>query len=251
MSGQKRPGGWCEDTPGDGNRFPQTRLTGSCAPWRSSPPSSGSLSPCRVTPRPRVRRSSKKSLAGTADTRATEASSSCPGSTSCTPPQPSARTRRRSSPVHVYFSTADLPHDADLHALREFKKELNAPYSTYSSSPDVASQVVHALEDDLPTPDSGPAPSPSVAAALDSSNSVSAPARAKLGVHHEHETQAIGTDKRGKMKYRHVVRDLVIDTAATPRPRTFASRSNTSAQRPTLSTSTRTPTMTVGSLSGT
>lgn len=160
-----------------------------------------------------MRRSSKKSLAGTADTRATEASSSCPGSTSCTPPQPSARTRRRSSPVHVYFSTADLPHDADLHALREFKKELNAPYSTYSSSPDVASQVVHALEDDLPTLDSGPAPSPSVAAALDSSNSVSAPARAKLGVHHEHETQAIGTDKRGKMKYRHVVRDLVIDNS--------------------------------------
>lgn len=76
--------------------------------------------------------------------------------------------------------------------------ELHA-YSTYSSSPDVASQVVHALEDDLPTLDSGPAPSPSVAAALDSSNSVSAPARAKLGVHHEHETQAIGTDKRGKM----------------------------------------------------
>ncbi|MCD1285727.1 MULTISPECIES: hypothetical protein [unclassified Brevibacterium] len=46
--------------------------------------------------------------------------------------------------------------------------------------------------------------------AFDAIPAPSAPAGAKLVVSHDHQTEQSGTDKNGKVKYRHVVRDLVI-----------------------------------------
>ena len=109
------------------------------------------------------------------------------------------RAHELGKPVHVYFSSADIPHDTDpkdLAALREFKEAFRGLYSTYSDPADVARQVRDALEYDLDAFEAVPAPS--------------APAGAKLGVFHDHQTEQSGTDKNGKVKYRHVVRDLVI-----------------------------------------
>ncbi|GAA1753750.1 hypothetical protein [Aeromicrobium alkaliterrae] len=109
------------------------------------------------------------------------------------------RAHELGKPVHVYFSAADLPHDADLQdlaALKDFKEAFEGLYSTYSDPADVARQVRDALEYDLDAFDALPAP---VAAA-----------GARLDVSHEHQTEQSGIDKKGKVKYRHIVRDLVI-----------------------------------------
>lgn len=109
------------------------------------------------------------------------------------------RAHELGKPVHVYFSAADIPRDTDpkdLAALEDFKKAFEGLYSTYSDPADVARQVRDALEYDLDAFDAIPAPS--------------APAGVKLNVSHEHQTEQSGTDKNMKVKYRHVVRDLVI-----------------------------------------
>ncbi len=110
------------------------------------------------------------------------------------------RAHELGKPVHVYFSSADISRDTDLKdlsALEDFRKAFEGLYSTYSDPADVARQVRDALEYDLDAFDSIPAPS--------------APAGAKLRVFHEHQTEQSGVDKNMRMKYRQVVRDLVIE----------------------------------------
>lgn len=109
------------------------------------------------------------------------------------------RAHELGKPVHVYFSSADIPRDTDpkdLAALENFREAFEGLYSTYSDPADVARQVRDALEYDLDAFDAIPAPS--------------APAAVKLEVSHEHEQVQTGLDRNMKMKYRNVVRDLVI-----------------------------------------
>lgn len=109
------------------------------------------------------------------------------------------RAHELGKPVHVYFSSADIPSNTDpkdLAALKDFKEAFEGLYSTYSDSADVARQVRDALEYDLDALDAVPAPA--------------SPAGARLNVSHEHQTEQSGTDRNGKVKYRHVIRDLVI-----------------------------------------
>lgn len=104
-------------------------------------------------------------------------------------------------PVHVYFFEGDLPHDVDteqLDLLRAFRDDLQTRglCGYYRDPQDLARQVIDALQYDLDALEVAPPPAP--------------PAGVRLRVRHDHETEPSGTDNRGKVKYRHRIRDLVI-----------------------------------------
>lgn len=98
-------------------------------------------------------------------------------------------------PVHVYFSTENLPRDVDpdqLTALREFEGELRTQglLGNYSDPLDLAGQVRNALQhdvDDRGWSEQAPA--------------VARNAGARLIWEHQREREQKGLDKRGKMTY--------------------------------------------------
>lgn len=107
-------------------------------------------------------------------------------------------------PVHVYFSTEPIPHDADLQqvaALRGFKESLQEKglLGEYSDSQDLVGQVVRALQYDIDNKSWGsttsPAPSPS---------------GAQLVWTHDHRKEQKGLDKRGRVQYRTLSNALVV-----------------------------------------
>ncbi len=103
-------------------------------------------------------------------------------------------------PVHVYFSTRQLPNDVDtnqLGALRAFKTDLEdrGLCGRYDDPEDLARQVRDALEYDLDGLETVPVPGPA--------------SGVRLEVHHDHQTEP-KTDSKGRITTRHVVRDLVI-----------------------------------------
>lgn len=103
-------------------------------------------------------------------------------------------------PVHVYFSTSQLPNDVDtlqLDALRTFKDDLEKRglCGQYGNAEDLARQVRDALEYDLDNMEAAPVPAPT--------------SGVRLEVHHEHQTEP-KMDGKGRLTTRHVIRDLVI-----------------------------------------
>lgn len=111
------------------------------------------------------------------------------------------RAVERGVPVHVYFSHGDLPRDVDteqLEKLRAFRDDLmtRGLCGDYQDPQDLARQVIDALEYDLDALEAVPPPA--------------AQSGARIQVSHDHQTREKGTDKRGKMQYRTIARDLVI-----------------------------------------
>lgn len=109
-------------------------------------------------------------------------------------------------PVHVYFSREDLPRDADtqqIEALRTFQKGLQdrALLGYYTSPADLADQVVRALEHDMEAEGW---------AEEAESNARSKIGGAALRWEHQHEREAKGLDRKGKMTYRTTRNQLVI-----------------------------------------
>jgi hypothetical protein len=106
-------------------------------------------------------------------------------------------------PVHVYFSEESISRDADLGqlaALAAFKAELQTKglLGAYSDPTDLAGQVVRAVEHDIE--------------ANSWSNQLPAAATnsAELRWRHDHEKEAKGFDKRGRMTYRTTANRLVV-----------------------------------------
>lgn len=114
-------------------------------------------------------------------------------------------------PVHVFFSTEDLPRDVDpdqLQALKAFQSGLQdrGLLGHYTSPTDLADQVVRALEHDLETESW--------------SEEAAQHARSKAGgaqlrwIHRRDREQA-GVDPKGKMKYRTTRNELVVNNEGT------------------------------------
>jgi hypothetical protein len=114
-------------------------------------------------------------------------------------------------PVHVYFSSEPLPRAVDpqqIQSLREFQAEMESRgvMGRYTDLTDLSTQVVRAIEADIEDygwSQSAVEPAPTVAAG------------AELRFAHVHEREARGFDKRGKMQYRTVANDLVVQNAGS------------------------------------
>lgn len=108
-------------------------------------------------------------------------------------------------PVHVYFSTEDLPHDVDLvqqQALRDFRADLQNEglLGTYSDPADLAGQVINALMFDIDEAGwSGMFP-----------GRVPRTLGANLKWHHEHKKEQTGVDKNGRTKYKTTKNQLIL-----------------------------------------
>lgn len=105
-------------------------------------------------------------------------------------------------PVHVFFKNSELPNDVDvdqLTKLREFRGDLQGKglYAEYKDANDLARQVIEALEYDLDAFESLPAPE--------------APTGVRLKLDHKHTEREKGLDKRNRMQYQSVVRDLMVE----------------------------------------
>lgn len=114
-------------------------------------------------------------------------------------------------PVHVYFSEEPLPRDVDprqIQALRTFQAEMDSRgiMGRYTDLTDLATQVVRAVEADIE--DFGWGGARFAEAGTTSSG-------AELHFAHVHEREAKGFDKRGNMRYRTVVNDLVVRNAGS------------------------------------
>jgi hypothetical protein len=106
-------------------------------------------------------------------------------------------------PVHVYFSTRNLPRDADLDqvaALRKFKEELEQAglLGEYGDPVDLAGQVEYAVQQDIT--DQG------WAAHL----ATTSRSGAQLRWRHDHEEEFKGNDKNGRAEYRTTANHLVV-----------------------------------------
>ncbi|MGP5730284.1 hypothetical protein [Arthrobacter rhombi] len=109
-------------------------------------------------------------------------------------------------PVHVYFSREDLARDVkpeQLQALNDFQEGLQKRglLGFYDSPADLADQVIRALEQDLET--EGWSEDAAAAART-------RPGGVDLRWKHEHQREAKGTDKKGKMQYRTNRNHLVV-----------------------------------------
>ena len=114
-------------------------------------------------------------------------------------------------PVHVYFSAEPWPQDADpeqIRSLRAFEAEMEkrGAMGTYTDSTHLAAQVARAIEADIE--DSG-------WSQLSAGPLQIAAGGADLRFTHVHEREARGFDKRGRMQYRSVSNDLVVQNAGS------------------------------------
>lgn len=114
------------------------------------------------------------------------------------------RASAQGRPVHVYFSTAPFPRDADLKqiaALQDFKKELSTKglLGEYENPQDLIGQVLRAIQYDIDQNGWGETvPQPSKQEG------------ARLTWRHDHRREAVGMDSKGKTKYRTKANALVV-----------------------------------------
>lgn len=114
------------------------------------------------------------------------------------------RAHAAGKPVHVYFSTEDIPRSADPHQLAmlaQFKKEMESEglLGQYSSPENLASQVSNAIEFDVNTQDWS-------VATIRTTGAMGAVPEAR----HDHRKEQNGVDNKGKPRYRTTANHLVI-----------------------------------------
>lgn len=123
------------------------------------------------------------------------------------------RAHAAGKPVHVYFSTEDIPRSADpqqLAKLAKFKKDMESEglLGQYSSPENLASQVSNAIDFDVNTQNW----SLPTSRAADTTGAV-------LEARHDHRKEQNGVDGKGKPRYRTIANHLVItntgESAAT------------------------------------
>lgn len=114
------------------------------------------------------------------------------------------RAHTEGKPVHIYFSTEDIPRSADpdqLAKLARFKKTMQTEglLGEYSSPENLANQVSNAIDFDVNTQNWSSA-----------SNAGASSTGAMLEAHHEYQREQRGVDSRGKPRYRTTANHLVI-----------------------------------------
>jgi hypothetical protein len=114
-----------------------------------------------------------------------------------------SRARELGKPVHVYFSTEALPRDIDpgqIAALNEFKSELEKQglLGEYADPSDLSGQIVRAVEHDIEANGWG------------GGQSAPRQAGARLTWRHIRETEPRGTDGKGRIQYRTLANDLIV-----------------------------------------
>lgn len=114
------------------------------------------------------------------------------------------RAHAAGKPVHVYFSTEDIPRSADpdqLVKLAQFKKAMESEglLGEYSSPENLAHQVWNAIDFDVNTQNWSPATS-----------RTESTTGADLEAWHDHRREQNGVDNKGKPRYRTTANHLVI-----------------------------------------
>lgn len=114
------------------------------------------------------------------------------------------RAHAAGKPVHVYFSTEDIPRSADpeqLMKLAQFKRDMQAEglLGEYSSPENLANQVSNAIDYDVNTQNWSSTP-----------RQIEAPIAAVLEAHHDYQREQNGVDNKGKSRYRTTANHLVI-----------------------------------------
>jgi len=114
------------------------------------------------------------------------------------------RAHAAGKPVHVYFSTADIPRSADpgqLAQLADFKKALESEglLGKYSDPENLANQVSTAIDYDVSTQNWAS----TVVQRAGQTGAV-------LEARHDHHKEPNGVDSKGKPRYRTTANDLVI-----------------------------------------
>lgn len=123
------------------------------------------------------------------------------------------RAHAAGKPVHVYFSTEDIPRSADpdqLAKLAQFKKDMESEglLGEYSSPENLANQVSNAIDFDVNTQNWSSATSRTAGTT-----------GAVLEARHDYQREQNGVDNKGKPRYRTTANHLVIgnkgDTTAS------------------------------------
>lgn len=114
------------------------------------------------------------------------------------------RAHAAGKPVHVYFSTEDIPRSADpnqLAKLAQFKKDMESEglLGEYSSPENLASQVSNAIDFDVNTQNWS-----------STTSRTAGNAGAVLEARHDYQREQNGVDSKGKPRYRTTANHLVI-----------------------------------------
>ncbi|MFB9796613.1 DUF4062 domain-containing protein [Arthrobacter citreus] len=123
------------------------------------------------------------------------------------------RAHAAGKPVHVYFSTEDIPRSADpdqLAKLAQFKKDMESEglLGEYSSPENLANQVSNAIDFDVNTQNWS-----------STTSRTASTTGAVLEARHDYQREQNGVDSKGKPRYRTTANHLVIgnkgDTTAS------------------------------------
>lgn len=114
------------------------------------------------------------------------------------------RAHAAGKPVHVYFSTEDIPRSADpnqMVKLAQFKKEMESEglLGEYSSPENLASQVSNAIDFDV-----------NVQNWSSATNRAGGSSGAVLEARHDYQREQNGVDSKGRPRYRTITNHLVV-----------------------------------------